>query len=101
MAHKVVTFFLNFLIAGAVILFSLSLSFILIFLLLQFNITSSEINSALISMFVSGVVVSLSISIKNVFNKELKLLPQYIFIGKIIAILVVGMMIIRYYSFSG
>lgn len=100
MTNKIVTFFLNFLIAGSVILFSLSLSFILSFLLIQFNISSTEINSALISMFVSGVVISLSISVKNMFNKDTKLLSEYILIGKITAILVIGMLMIRYFNFS-
>ncbi len=100
MTKQIITFLINLLIAAAVILFSLSLSFILIFLLLQFNITSSEINSALVSMFISGVVVSLSISVKGLFKKDQSLLSEYLFIGKMTAILVVGMMLIRYFNFT-
>ena len=101
MTNKIVMLFINFLIAGAVILFSLSLSFILIYLILQFNITSNEINSALVSMFVSGVVISLSVSVKTAFNKELSVMSEYFFIAKMTAILLAGMMIIRYVNFNG
>ncbi len=95
MPQQIVTLLINILIAGAVILFSLSLSYILNIMIFQFKVTSSAINSALISMFVSGVVASLSISVKTMLNKGNQV-KGYILVGKITAIVVVGMLIVRY-----
>lgn len=95
MPKQIVTFLINILIAGAVILFSLSLSYILYIMIFQLKVTSSAINSTLVSMFVSGVVASLSIGVKSMINKGNDT-KGYIFVGKITAIVVVGMVIVRY-----
>jgi hypothetical protein len=93
---KIVIFFLNLLITGAVILFSLSLSFILSYLFFKFAIGSADVTSAMVTLFVSGVIISLSISLKGLFDKELKALPHYLMIAKIIGLLTTVMIIIRY-----
>jgi len=97
MTNQIVTFLLNLLIAAAVILFSLSLSYVIGIMLFKLAVTSGEINSALITMFVSGVVASISISVKALFNKDNDV-KGYIFVGKTAAILVGVMLIVRYFT---
>lgn len=98
MSHKVIRISLNILIAIAVFLFSLSASFIFSYLLLQFDVTSSEITNTMVMLFVSGVVISLSISLKTMFYKNLQLLPAYIQTAKYIGMLIALMMIFRYFK---
>ena len=95
MSIKIVTYFIYMLIAAAIILFSLSLSYLLTIMFFSVQVTSGEINSALVTMFVSGVVTSLSVSVKNMLNKT-KSLKDYILLAKVTSILVVVMITIRY-----
>lgn len=95
MSTKIVTYLIYMLIAAAIILFSLSLSYILTVIFFNLQVSSGEINSTLITMFVSGVVTSLSVSVKNLLNKT-KSLKDYILLAKVTSILVIIMITIRY-----
>ena len=100
MSPKIILISLNVLIAIAIFLFALSASFIFSYILFGFETNSSEIMSTLVMLFVSGVIISLSVTLKTVFDTSTQLLPPYMQIGKYIGLLLALLIIARYFMYT-